>query len=139
MKNLLLIFAVLVISFSCKDKSQQYLPQQSFTVNVNVNEPAFFDLSVPSGWVYYNAGVVKLILYRKTQDEFMAYDARSTYNIDAGCIVQVNADNVIIKDPCSASEWLITDGTVINGPATLSLLDYNTSFNSTTGELQVMN
>jgi len=128
-----------LICFGCRDRNQEQLPQQSFDIVININEPAFFDLGVPSGWVYYNGGSVKLIIYRKSTDEFLAYDARSTYNINDGCLVEVASDNIIITDPCSGSQWIITDGSVATGPATYPLLMYDTMFNSTTGQLTILN
>jgi hypothetical protein len=114
---------------------------QPFPVDVvaNINEPAFFDLTAVSGWVYYNAGNAVLILYRKSLEEVVAYDNRSTYNIEAGCSVKVQPDNIIIKDDCSTSQWIITDGTVTSGPATRSLLEYQVDFNYATGDLRIFN
>ncbi|MCC6599227.1 MAG: hypothetical protein IT223_00970 [Crocinitomicaceae bacterium] len=140
LKNLLYIALLITMSgVSCRDRTQEQLPQQSFDILININEPAFFDLSVPSGWVYYTGSNVRLIIYRKSTDEFMAYDARSTYNIQGGCYVEVASDNIIINDPCSGSQWIITDGSVSQGPATYPLISYDTTFNETTGQLTIMN
>jgi Rieske Fe-S protein len=137
MKNLLLLF-ILLFSVACRDRNT-VLPEQNFYIQFNVNEPAFFDITVPSGWVYYNGSEVDLIIYRATMDEMIAYDARSTYDIDAQCLVTVTDDNIIIEDPCSGSQWIITDGSVITGPASLPLLTYEVSFNSSTGNCIVRN
>ena len=67
---------------SCTDRSQM-LTAVSFSINVNIFEPAFFDLTVPTGWVYYDGNTVDLIIYRNDLDVFSVYDARSTYNPDS--------------------------------------------------------
>jgi len=126
-------------SFSCKDRRQNILPEVNFNIYINVNEPQFFDLQVPSGWIYFGGNTVDLIIYRNTTEEFTALDARSTYQIEDDCMVQVMDDNVLIEDPCSGSQWLIMDGSVVTGPAGAPLLNYETSFNSTTGILNVYN
>lgn len=108
-------------------------------VALNINEPAFFDLTAVSGWVYYNSGTAVLILYRKSIDEIAAYDNRSTYNPDGGCSVKVQSDNILIKDDCSTSQWIITDGSVTSGPASRPLLQYSVDFNSATGALRIFN
>ncbi len=131
--------AVAISTPACRRDRNQVLPQENFYISVNINEPSFFDLSVPSGWVYYNGSTVDLIIYRNNLEEFTALDARSTYQPEEGCLVQVTEDNVIIEDPCSGSAWIITDGSVTSGPATLPLLKYATEFNSVTGELRIYN
>jgi hypothetical protein len=123
---------------SCSDRSQM-LNQISFSINVNVFEPAFFDLTVPTGWVYYNGNTVDLIIYRNDLDVFSAFDARSTHNPSNPCYVKVNADNVTISDTCSGSKWLLSDGSLINGPAQYNLLKYNADYNSVTGYLHLYN
>jgi hypothetical protein len=40
----------------------------------------------------------------------------------------VDEDNVLVSDPCSDSQWLITDGTIVQGPTAFALETYNTSF-----------
>jgi nitrite reductase/ring-hydroxylating ferredoxin subunit len=132
------IFLVVFLATGCRDRNT-VLPEQSFYIQFNVNEPAFFDLTVPSGWVYYNGSEVDLILYRATLDEVIAYDSRSTHDIDAQCLVAVTDDNVIIEDPCSGSQWIITDGSVITGPASLPLLTYEVSFNGSSGNCVIQN
>ncbi len=67
----------------------------------------------------------------------MAYDRHSTYKVDDACRVEVDEDGVLISDPCSESQWVITDGSVVNGPAVQPLQQYNTSWNPPT--LRVFN
>lgn len=129
----------ILLSVSCRERRGQILPEESFSIFINVNEPSFFDLSVPSGWVYYNGNTVDLIIYRNTPEEFTALDARSTYNINEACMVEVTDDNITIEDPCSGSTWLIMDGSLQSGPATLPLVRYDTEFNPLTGELHIFN
>lgn len=124
---------------ACRDRRENILPQTSFSIFINTNEPAFFDITVPTGWMYYSWNTVDLIIYRNSMTEFTALDARSTYNIQDGCMVSVMPDNVLIEDPCSGSRWLLQDGTVVSGPAAAPLLRYENSFDSTTGILHVFN
>ena len=135
-KLIYFFFLSLISCKACKDTSGQLQPFP-LDVTININEPAYFDATAVGGWVYYNTGTAVLILYRKSTEDFMAYDNRSTYNIDAGCHVKVQTDNIIIKDDCSDSKWVITDGSITNGPASRSLLHYTTDFNSTTGSLHI--
>ena len=142
LKKLIAGFLFLSLLFvpmhSCTDRNQM-LNEVSFSINASIFEPAFFDLTVPTGWVYYNGNTVDLIIYRNDLDVFSVYDARSTHNPDNPCYVKVNSDNVTISDTCSGSKWLLSDGSLINGPANYNLLQYNADYNSVTGYLHLYN
>ncbi len=123
--SVLLIF--ISVMLSCEKNNNQF-PQVNVNINIYTNNPEFFNLNSPGGWMYLNGGVGGILLYRKSFDEFLAYDRASPYNPTYDCKVEVNDDNVIISDPCSKSLFLITDGSVIQGPATFGLNIYNTYF-----------
>ncbi len=131
----LLIFLLVL---SCRDRNN-VLQEQSFYIQFNINEPAYFDLTVPTGWIYYNGSNVDLIVYRQTPEVIVAYDARSTYNIEDNCYVEVTEDGVFAEDPCSGSKWLLYDGSVSEGPASRALLEYEVEFNSSTGNCIIAN
>jgi hypothetical protein len=135
-------FLFFLIVFSscnrCKD-APALLQAYPVDVTVNINEPAYFDITAVGGWVYFNTGTARVIIYRRSLEEMKVYDVRSTYNVEAGCVVQVESDDVMIKDQCSESKWLIIDGTVAHGPATYSLLQYQSTFNYSTGVLHIYN
>jgi len=138
-KFTLLLVVLVLLGVSCRDRRENLLPQVSFSIFINVNEPAFFDITVPTGWMYYGWNNVDLIIYRNSMTEFTAMDARSTFNVQDGCMVQVMSDNVLIEDPCSGSKWLLQDGSVVNGPAAMPLLRYENTFDSNSGILHIFN
>lgn len=116
-----------VLSWSCRRDNGQ-VPLVPVNMQININQPDFFNLSVVTGWVYVTGGSRGIIVYRKSQTEFIALERNSSYNPAQGCAVTVNADGIIISDPCSDSKWLITDGSVMQGPASAPLQNYNTDF-----------
>jgi nitrite reductase/ring-hydroxylating ferredoxin subunit len=118
---------VLLGGARCNEQRQIPFVQVNFEIDLNL--PAYQPLTAPSGWIYVSGGSRGIILYRRSQDEFMAYDRHSTYNVDEACRVTVDEDNILISDPCSESQWVITDGSVVNGPAVQGLQQYNTSWN----------
>jgi hypothetical protein len=122
--GLLLLLNVFV---SCRRDNNQ-VPLVPVNMQININQPDFFGLSVVTGWVYVTGGSRGIIVYRKSQNEFLAIERNSTYNPAEGCAVIVNADGIILSDPCSDSQWLITDASVIQGPASAPLQTYSTSF-----------
>ncbi len=137
-----LIFGLLLVLFSMgcdRCKNNQLTPQVNFGFTININEPSYFDLTTPTGWLYYDGGTVKLIIYRNNQEEFTIYDARSTYNPGDPCICTVTSDNTFVSDPCSESKWLLTDGSVVHGPAGQNLLTYDYTFDANSGVLYFYN
>ena len=64
-------------------------PQVDVNLNLYINNPEFFNIEAPGGWIYLNGGVANFIKYRKNLDEFIAYDRASTYNPIADCAITV--------------------------------------------------
>ncbi len=140
MKRIVFILLLMFTIVGCdRCNRSQLLPEVSFAFTININEPSYFDLSVATGYLYFDGGTVKLIIYRINQEEFNVYDARSTHNPDDPCICVVDDDHVFIKDPCGDSKWLLTDGTIVEGSASQNLLQYNYTFDSATGVLYFYN
>lgn len=112
----------------CRDRNNGFVPSVPVNVTINVLTPQFFDLSVPGGWVYVTGGSRGIIVYRKSQEEFIAIERHSSYQPEDNCAVVVMDDGVILDDPCSDSQWLIMDATIVNGPASMPLRTYETSY-----------
>tara|TARA_Y100000589_G_scaffold198787_1_gene187658 strand:- start:19823 stop:20227 length:405 start_codon:yes stop_codon:yes gene_type:complete len=124
MKKIILL--IVLFHFGCENEVYDF-PQVDVNLNLYINNPEFFNIEAPGGWIYLNGGVAGILLYRKNLYEFIAYDRASTYNPVADCGITVDLDNIILKDPCSDSQFLITDGSVIQGPASQALKRYNTN------------
>tara|TARA_B100000902_G_C26923036_1_gene722633 strand:+ start:26 stop:430 length:405 start_codon:yes stop_codon:yes gene_type:complete len=119
---------LLCVTLSCENENYNF-PQVDVNLYLYINNPEFFNVESPGGWMYLNGGVGGILLYRKNLDEFNAYDRASTFNPTSKCQVSVENDNISIEDPCSDSKFLITDGSVIQGPANQPLKRYNTIYN----------
>ena len=124
MKKIILL--IVLLHLGCENEVYDF-PQVDVNLNLYINNPEFFNIEAPGGWIYLNGGVAGILLYRKNLDEFIAYDRASTYNPVADCGITVDLDNIILIDPCSDSQFLITDGSVIQGPASQALKRYNTN------------
>jgi nitrite reductase/ring-hydroxylating ferredoxin subunit len=127
-----LLSAVLLI-IGCKRDRPGGVPLTPVDISINVNNPAYVDLAVPGGWLYLTGGSLGLIVYRRSPEEFIAMDRHCPYQPEELCRVFVDDSEVIARDTlCCGSAFLITDGSVTQGPAALSLQRYNTTFNGTT-------
>ncbi len=124
-----LLLCVAMLQPSCKKEKQDLIPNAYVDIYIYSNDPNFININATGGWVYITGGVKGIIVYRKSFNEFMAYERNSPYQPSQGCSVTVDASsNVFIDDKCSGSQFLITDGSVTKGPATLPLKGYKTSW-----------
>jgi hypothetical protein len=138
---LVLFFAVI----ACKKKTTQNVSQNpvpSIPVNITIypNDPLNFKIQSIGGWNYIDGGLNGIILYRKSQEEFVAIERTSSYLPDnATARVKVMSDNFTLRDSVSDSRWRMFDGSVTQGPAQWSLRLYGTSYNTNTGTLRISN
>ncbi len=120
---------IICFLLSCENQNYKF-PQVDVNLFLYINNPEFFNVENPGGWMYlYDVGVGGILLYRKNFEEFIAYDRASTFNPTSDCQITVAEDDIILNDPCSDSQFLITDGSVIQGPANQPLKRYTTVYN----------
>lgn len=134
--KIILLGSVLVFGFACKKKTQQNnnnsnVPYTQVNITIYPNDPLYFKVQTPGGWMYLNGGTNGIILYRKTASEFVALERTSTYYPeDPSALAKVQSDNFTCKDTVSGSKWQIVDGVVMSGPATIALKRYNTNYDN---------
>ena len=137
MRSLTLPSAFLALALlamaGCKKEERGGVPLTPVDISINVNNPSYADLQVPGGRLYLTGGSMGLIVYRTSMESFVAMDRHCTYNPAQLCRVFVDESQLIAQDTvCCQSKFLITDGTVVQGPAAINLQRYNTTFNGTT-------
>lgn len=133
---IILFLSVFCLSSSCRKKSNQKIKEHPVP-NVLVNyttypsDPLNFRIQSIGGWMYVdNVGINGIIIYRKSQEEFVAIERTSSYYPDnAGARVKVLNDNFTLRDTVSDSRWRIFDATVTQGPAEWALRTYGTTYN----------
>jgi nitrite reductase/ring-hydroxylating ferredoxin subunit len=129
----LFLLAGAVFVLGCKRDDPGGVPITPVEISININNPSYAALAVTGGWLYLSGGSRGLIVYRRSPEEFVAMDRHCTYQPGELCRVFVDDSEVIARDSlCCGSAFLITDGSVTQGPAALNLQRYNTSFNGTT-------
>lgn len=135
--HILIILAVCLLSApGCDKDNNRYIPYVPVDIYINVTLPAYTDLNPVGGWMYINGGSRGIIVYNGL-DGYHAYERHSPYQPDNNCTVEVPVGTQYAEDPCSGSQFTLTDGSVIMGPANLPLLEYTTTFDGTT--LHIMN
>jgi hypothetical protein len=126
---------VLVLSSQftgCKNE-QQGVPYAYVNLTVYVNDPSNMALTTIGGWKYFPGGYNGLLVYRKSQGEFMVYDrACPVHPDDAGTQIEVDSNNIILVDDICGSQFLFSNGSTIGGPSVVPLKVYANTFDGTT-------
>ncbi len=126
----LLFFVALIIPVSCKkDANKTPVPYASVDIYIYTSNPSYIAISVIGGWTYVSGGVRGILIYRKSNTEFIAFDRNCTYQPEDVCsTVVVDKTNIIATDTCCHSEFLLHDGSVLKAPASVPLKVYNNTF-----------
>jgi Rieske Fe-S protein len=129
MKVLKIIFFVFLFKLTSCTKDENQIPYVLVDFTIYVTDPLYIDLNAVGGWMYVTGGSRGILLYRKSIDEVMAYDRHCTYEPDNSCgQIEMESNNFTAIDSCCSSRFEIDNGSVVEGPATYSLKQYNTTF-----------
>ncbi len=143
--TILTLVLCVFICLSCKKKkatqpvAQYPIPYTPVNVTIYPNDPTNFAIQAIGGWKYYSgAGVQGLIIYRKTQADFVAIERASPENPSvAGSALKVQSDNFTLKDTIKNARWQIVDGAPMNSSSAWQLRLYGTTYDGNI--LKVMN
>ncbi len=128
MKKTLILILLLSIC-ACRKENKNGIPLVAVDIYLYTSDPIFFNLQVPGGWEYITGGSRGILVYRRSYEEFAAFDRHCTYQPDNTCgRVYVDSTNIKAVDTCCGSEFHIYDGSVLNGPASFALKQYQTTF-----------
>ena len=148
----ILSLVLLVAVAACKKKATNQTQQvanncvYSNAANTQVNfailagSSQFFPLNNIGGSIYVSGyGIKGIVIYRISQTQFAAFERSCTYD---GCsnskaIVWTHNSGVALRDSICGSVYNISDGTLQQGPATVQLYQYHTSWDG--NQLQVYN
>ena len=76
LKRYKLSFIILILAFlypTCKSDVEQ-IPEVNVNIALDLNDPSFFDLNSSGNGLEITGGVSGIIIFRKSIDEFRAYD-----------------------------------------------------------------
>ncbi|ASW74808.1 hypothetical protein IQ37_16640 [Chryseobacterium piperi] len=121
------IFTLLIISVlninSCgsREDTVSCFPRTPINVSLNLNLPAYFNLTQPQGWIYVNeqqSGTRGLIVVRRSDTQFMVYDRNAPHLCpDSNTTLEVK-DNISIVCPKDNATWILLTGNPTNTSVT---------------------
>jgi nitrite reductase/ring-hydroxylating ferredoxin subunit len=80
-------------------------------------------------WAYIEGGSKGIIVFNSDNENFLAYERHCPYDSQNSCSrVSVDETNLFAVDSCCSSKYQLLNGSAIDGPASLPLIGYNTSF-----------
>ena len=124
MKKLLVLLIVPSLFLSC-GKSGDVVPSVPVNFQASLTDPRLAPLNASGGYVVITGyGVAGLILYRRPDRTYAAYDRCSSYQPEKHCAVNVDESGFTATDPCSGSKFSLNDGGPVKAPATKSLRSY---------------
>lgn len=125
---LVLLFCSGFLGNSCSKDESETIPYVYVNFLIEPNNTLYYKLNVIGGWEYLIGGYNGIVVFRLSQDEFVAYDRACPYDYKNGCRVDVESSNVTLIDSCCNSHFIYTDGSPYQGPVHVSLKYYKTSY-----------
>jgi nitrite reductase/ring-hydroxylating ferredoxin subunit len=130
-RNILLIIILSCCFFysSCR-REEHPVPYVPVDVTLYVSDPQFMPINAIGGSTYYPGGSRGLVIYRRSQEDFITYDRHCPFQPENPCgrLMFDSTASFTLIDTCCGSKFLITDGTVQQGPAHNMLRQYRTEY-----------
>lgn len=94
------------------------MPSIAFDFQIDLTLPSYQDLNGVGGWAYVAGGIRGIIVYRQSNDVFVAWERMSPEDPDNTCATGLVADTanfLQLNDPCSGAKFSMYDGSPISG------------------------
>ena len=127
-------FSLIILFLGCKKKvNQNPIPSIPFDITINIEFPSYSSLIGVGGWTYVIGGSKGIIVYRKSTDQFVAFDRQSPNDVNNTCTTPLTPDSsnfLQLNDACSGAIFSLYDGSSISG-SEFGLRQYQTVWNGT--------
>ncbi|MEO5642946.1 MAG: hypothetical protein ABIQ40_08095 [Bacteroidia bacterium] len=126
------LLPLMVFFCTCK-KEHQYVPNVYVNLVIYVNDAQNIALQNIDGWKYFDGGNKGVVVYRISQNEFAAYERTCPFKPEeSNSIVEVDtSNNIILKDVSCSSQFLLSNGDPISGPAVIPLKQFKVVYDGT--------
>ncbi|WP_291401033.1 hypothetical protein [Daejeonella sp.] len=116
---------ILISLLSCSKDNIDRIPDVYVSYKITLQE---FNIKSTNGLLLVNnqanTGVAGLIIYKRADGAFVAYDRCSSVNPQKRCAVVPDDPNLTATDPCSGAKFSLFDGSPVKAPAERSLKQY---------------
>ena len=127
MRKVLVLVIGCLFFLSC-GKVENTVPSVPVRFTIAKTDPRIIGLNSQGGAVLISGvGVAGIIIYRRSDGGYAAYDRCSSYQPEKQCAVVLDDNVFTVTDPCSGAKFLLSDGSPAKAPATKSLRSYGVS------------
>ena len=124
------ILLLAMLFFGCKKNNVNPVPNIPFDILIDISLPSYNALNGVGGWCYVNGGSRGIIVYRRTIDEFVAFDRHSPEDPNGSCPAPLfpDQDNFLqLNDTCNNATFSLYDGMPISN-SSFGLRQYSAQF-----------
>ncbi len=125
--RLFFIFCFLILlNIQCKDEENDYFPRVEVDLQIHI-QPELATLGILESKVFDGYGYGGVIIFKRDENEYYAYDRACTYDVPKVCKLEIeSSSDLTLTCPCCSSEFILTNGDISEGPANRPLKRYNT-------------
>lgn len=125
MKRLIGVLFIAMLGVSCA-KEENLIPDYPVNFSAPLTDPRLSRLSSPGGAVSINGyGVAGIIIFRRADNAYVAYDRCSTVNPEKKNAVVIDDPAITATDQVSGAKYSLYDGSPVKAPAKTSLKKYS--------------
>ena len=121
----IVILFIFISLLSCTKDSLNRIPEAFVNYRITIQE---FNIKNKNGLLVVekmnNTGVAGLLIYRRADKAFVAFDRCSSVNPQSRCAVVPDDPNLTATDPCSGAKFSLFDGSAVKAPAKRPLKEY---------------
>jgi len=133
MKKYFLIIVISLFFVGCSNNENSnknpYIPNYSFSVDLNMNLPLYSNLKSPSNAVYYaDAGAKGIIVFNAGNGIYNAFDAACPNQELSSCSTMTIKD-IYAVCACDNKEYLLFTGQATNGDQPYAMKQYRVQVN----------
>jgi hypothetical protein len=124
------ILLLSILFLGCRKNNLNPVPNIPFDLMIDISLPSYNSLNGVGGWCYVNGGSRGIIVYRRSIEEFVAFDRHSPEDPDGICPSPIFPDSnnfLQLNDTCNNSTFSLYDGMPISN-SDFGLRQYATAF-----------
>jgi len=140
-KPLLTVLALLLLTLNIQCKSEKDpIPYVYVDIRISLNTPDFYPLNAIGNSVFVTGGYKGIVIFRKSIDEFLAFDRACTFDPDCERLELDDTHTKLVHTNCCNSEYsLLLDGHPVHEPAKMPLKRYKVVYYEGLNSLEITN
>ena len=101
---------LIFIAFSCDDKNDN-INDIPVNFSIDINDPLYREIRTIGNSITVVGGHAGIVIYRFSQDEFIAFDRLCPVEKNPDCRIKKNGDDLFYICQCCNTPYLMIDGT----------------------------